>query len=90
MNKKLTTCFDIKSIVHFEFILQGQRVNRAYYVEVLKRIYEAVHRKRPEILPNVCILHHENAPAHKVLSVKQFLAQANHSLIWLRITCGCF
>jgi transposase len=32
-------------------------------------------RKRPEILPNDWILHHDNAPAHKALSVKQFLAQ---------------
>jgi hypothetical protein len=35
-----------------------------------------VHRKRPELWPNNWILHHENAaPAHKVISVKQFLAK---------------
>jgi transposase len=32
-------------------------------------------RRRPELWPNDCILHHDNAPAHKALSVKQFLAQ---------------
>jgi hypothetical protein len=32
-------------------------------------------RKRPEPLPKGWILHHDNAPAHKALSVKQFLAQ---------------
>jgi histone-lysine N-methyltransferase SETMAR len=32
-------------------------------------------RKRPELWPNDWILHHNNAPAHKVLSVKQFLTQ---------------
>jgi hypothetical protein len=31
--------------------------------------------KRPELWPNDWILHHHNAPAHKALSVKQFLAQ---------------
>jgi hypothetical protein len=31
--------------------------------------------KRPELWPNDWILHHHDAPAHKALSVKQFLAQ---------------
>jgi hypothetical protein len=29
----------------------------------------------PELWPSDWILHHTNAPAHKALSVKQFLAQ---------------
>jgi transposase len=29
----------------------------------------------PELWPNDWILHHDNAPAHKALFVKQFLAQ---------------
>jgi hypothetical protein len=66
----LTTFFDIKVIVHFEFIPQGQTVNEAYYMEILKQLREAVHRKRPELWPNVWIPHHDNAPAHKALSVR--------------------
>jgi hypothetical protein len=31
--------------------------------------------KKPELCPNDWILQHDNAPANKVLSVKQFLAQ---------------
>jgi hypothetical protein len=44
-------------------------------MEILKRLREAVRRKRPELQPNDLILHHDDALAHKALSVKQFLAQ---------------
>jgi hypothetical protein len=66
----ITSCC-IKGTIHSEFIPQGQTVNQAYYVEILKQLCEAVHRKRPE----GWIPHFDDAPAYKLLSVKQFLAQ---------------
>jgi transposase len=44
-------------------------------VEILKQLLEGVCRKRPELWPNDGIIHHDSAPAHKALSVKQFLDQ---------------
>jgi hypothetical protein len=44
-------------------------------VEILRWLHEAVWRKRSELWPNGLILHHDNAPAIKTLSVKQFLDQ---------------
>jgi hypothetical protein len=41
----------------------------------MKRLREAVRRKKPELWPNDWILRHNSAPAHKALCVKQFLAQ---------------
>jgi hypothetical protein len=74
MKAMLITSFSIKGVIHFEFIPQGQTINQAY-VEILKWLHETMQRKRPELWPNHWILHHDNAPAHKVLSVKQLLAQ---------------
>ena len=52
-----------------------QRVNQVYYLEVLKRLREKVRWKQPELLAsNSWILHHDNAPAHTALSVREFLA----------------
>jgi hypothetical protein len=68
MNTMHIILFDIKGTVHFEFIPQGQTVNQAYYVEILKWLYEAVRIKRPELWPKDSILHHYNAPAHEALS----------------------
>jgi hypothetical protein len=58
---------------------QGPRVNECYYVEILTRLLENMPRKRPELWPNNWILHHNTATTHKVLSVKQFLAQKSNT-----------
>jgi len=68
MKTVLITFFDIKGIVHFEFIPQGQTVGQAYYMEILELLLET------ELLPSDWILHHNKAPALP-LSLKQFLAK---------------
>jgi len=66
---------DISGIVHYEFVPTRQTVNQVYYLEVLKRLREKVRWKRPVIFANNSwILHHNNAPAHAALSVREFLA----------------
>jgi hypothetical protein len=68
MKTMLITYFDMKVIVHLEFIPQGQTVNRIYYVQILKRLHETVQRKRPELWPKDWIHHHDIVPAYKALS----------------------
>jgi len=73
VKKMLLTFFDIRGIVHYEFVPIGQTVNQVYYLEVLGRLREKVRRKRPKLFANNSwILDHDNAPAHTVLSVGSF------------------
>ena len=70
----LITFFDLKGLVHHEFVLEGQTVNQ-YYKEVLGHLNDRVWRNRCNLWENHSWLpHHDNAPAHTALSVRQFLA----------------
>jgi hypothetical protein len=50
-------------------------VNQNCYLKILAILYEAVRRRIPELWPDAWILHHDNALAHDVLTVWEFLAQ---------------
>ena len=65
----------IRGIVYYEFVPTGQTVNQVYYLEVLERLCEKVRWKQPKLFANNSwILHHDNAPAHTALCVREFLA----------------
>ena len=68
----LIAFFDIKGIVHFEFLPQGQTVNQHMYKEILRRLMRSVRDKRRDLWENnAWVLHHDNAPAHSALSIRQ-------------------
>jgi len=88
--KTMLICFfGIKGLVHFEFVSQGETVNQRFYLEVLKRLHDAVRRKRPELWRSgEWLLHHDNAPAHTALNVRQFLTKngmTTASLVYYRL-----
>jgi hypothetical protein len=95
----LNSFLDIRGIIHFEFIPEGNTVNQTFYVEVLKRLTDAMRRKRGELQRDrSLILHHDKAPARSSLRVSQFLAgKASLTwtipcslLTWFQLTSGCF
>ena len=69
---------DIDRLVHHEFVPTGQTVNKEFYKTVLQRLHDAVRRHRPEKwCSGNWILHHNNAPAHRVVTTNEFLAKHN-------------
>ena len=52
------------------------------YREVLRRLLRSVREKRRELWgANSWLLHHDNAPAHNALSIRQFLAERNVTVL---------
>ena len=72
----LTVFFDSEGVVHYEFLPQGQTVNKEYYLEVMQYLHEAVRKKRPDVWrENRWMLQHDNAPSHSLFLVRDFLTK---------------
>lgn len=78
----LTVFFDYEGVVHHEFLPEGQSVNKEYYVAVMRRLREAIRRKRPNLWQNNSwLLHHDNAPAHTSKLVREYLVKNNTNIL---------
>ena len=95
----LINFLDIRGIVHKAFVPPGQTVNGKFYCEVLRRLRENVRRKWPEMWKNGnWLLHHDNAPAHTSLIVREFPTKNNVTLFptlpthltWFPAISTCF
>ena len=73
----LIVFFNIRRIVHHEYVPEDKSVNAKFYVEVLKRLREHVRHTRLELWAvNAWILHQDNAPSYSVFGVmREFLAK---------------
>ncbi|UYV68619.1 hypothetical protein LAZ67_6000236 [Cordylochernes scorpioides] len=76
-NKVLLVVFlDNKGIVHHEYLPAGQTVIKEMYLSILRRLMEAIRKKRTEKWTNGdWILHHDNAHPHTAHLVTSFLAK---------------
>ncbi|XP_033229673.1 protein GVQW3-like [Belonocnema kinseyi] len=76
----LIVFFNVRSVVHFEFIPEGTTVTAKVYLEVLKRLKRRVARVRPDIKDNLR-LHHDNAPSHTAFLVTDYLARCQTPVV---------
>ncbi|GFT64301.1 uncharacterized protein NPIL_366341 [Nephila pilipes] len=68
--------FHVRGIVYHEYAPEGQKVTKEYYQDVLRRIHDAVRRKRLDMrMANNWHLHHDNASAHSFQLIYTFLAK---------------
>ncbi|UYV62857.1 TIGD6 [Cordylochernes scorpioides] len=76
-NKVLLVAFlDKKGIFHHEYLPAGQTVIKDMYLGILRRLREAIRKKRPEKWTNGgWILHHDNARPHTAHLMTSFLAK---------------
>ncbi|GFY00022.1 uncharacterized protein TNCV_1341201 [Trichonephila clavipes] len=66
--------FDADGIVHHEYAPQDQTMNKEFYLDVRRRLREAVRRKRLVLWASShWMLHHDGAPGHTANLVQQFL-----------------
>ena len=78
----LTCFFDSRGIVHHEYAPEVQTINKEYYLEVLRRLRDAVRRKRPDMwAAKKFQLHHDNVPAHTAYVIQTFLVKNNMPLV---------
>jgi hypothetical protein len=70
-------------MIHKEFVPKGQRVNSAFFVEVIGRLLKRISRVRSQFrAEGSWFLLHDNAPSHSALVVKTFLAK--HGVVEMR------
>jgi hypothetical protein len=78
----LAVFLNCEAIIHHEFLPRGQRVNKEYYLKVMKMLREAVRRKKPGMLrEKKWLLHHDNARVHFCLLIHDFITKQETTLI---------
>jgi histone-lysine N-methyltransferase SETMAR len=73
--------FYIQGAVIAEWDCSDQTVNQHYYIVILTKLHEKMRRKQPGFWRNRWIFPQDNAPFRNALSVKQFLASKNITVL---------
>ena len=66
--------FDSTGMIHMHWVPTGQKVNKEYYVEVLREFRKRFRRKRPALFKSALWhFHQDNTPVHNSILVTDYL-----------------
>lgn len=68
--------FDAAGLIYSHIVPQGQTVNAAYVVTVLRVFKKKMRQKRPQMMEEGFVFHWDNAPVHTAAVVDQWFATA--------------
>ena len=72
----LIAVFDDHGIAHAEFLPQDPTINQHVYKNILRCLIYSVREKTRKLWETRSwLLHHDNAPAHNALGIREFLAK---------------
>ena len=78
----LIAFFVVHGIVLAKFLPHGQTINHHDYKNILRRLMRSVREKRRELWETRSwLLHHDNAPFHKAVGIREFLTKNNMSVV---------
>jgi histone-lysine N-methyltransferase SETMAR len=76
-----TVFWDHKGVLLVDFLTQADTVNADRYCDTLNRLWEAIHRERPELLRRGVVLLHDNARPHTANRTRELLQPYNWEVL---------
>lgn len=77
----VTVFWDDKGVILLDFLERGRTVTSERYIETLKKLTEAIRRKRPNKNLKTIHIHHDNARPHTSLATNQAIGKLGWSVV---------
>jgi hypothetical protein len=59
--------WDAEGILFIDYLEKGKTITREYYSNLLTRLHEKIHEKRPSLQKKKIISYQDHEPAHKIV-----------------------
>ena len=67
--------WNAEGILFIDYLEKGKTITGEYYSNLLTRLDGKIREKTPSLQKKKIIFHHDNAPVHSALSIRQFCAK---------------
>ena len=73
--------WDAEGILFIDYLEKGKTIIGKYYSNLLTRLDEKIHEKRPSLQKKKIVFHQDNAPAHKSVLAMGKLRDLHYELL---------